>query len=182
MVLLRSRKHLVLFLSLLAATVTPCLAATSGDKEKQAVLDQKIKLNALIFSKDATQLVEDVGFPESDRLKIYVTHSEGLYFELEKVTIIIDGLDRDVHVLDEVQRKALMRGASKRIYLGVLVEGIHELVAVFEGHDRQGNVIKKAQSWLFDKRIGENIIELSVLDNKNTLRPQFEFSVVKGGR
>lgn len=152
----------------------------ANEKERQAVIDQEIKLNTLLVVKDAAQLVEDIAYPEKTRLKIYLSHSVGKYFSLDKVVIVIDGLDKASFSYNELQRKALLRGGSNRIYIASVVEGIHELVVVFEGKDRGNHIIKQAQTWLFDKKNKEMIIVVKVTDNAKTIRPDFSYSVIKG--
>jgi len=156
--------------------------AYSNEKEKQAVADQKTKLDTLQIVKDATQLIEDVGYPETSRLKVYLSHGTGKFFGLQKITVLIDGIDKSEFNYDEKQSQALLRGGSNRVYLGNVSEGIHELVVVFEGGDRKGNIIKKAETWLFDKKPGEYIVVLSVVDDERSLRPDFSFKIIKGSQ
>jgi len=156
--------------------------AYANEKEKQAVADQKTKLDTLQIVKDAAQLIEDVGYPEASRLKIYLSHGSGKFFGLQKITVQIDGIDKSEFKYDEKQTQALLRGGSNRVYLGNASEGIHELVVVFEGGDRKGNIIKKAETWLFDKKPGEYIIVLNVADNEFSLRPDFSFKIIKGSQ
>lgn len=167
----------ILFGLLVITSVSHVLA---NEKEQQAIVDQKIKLETLQVVKDATQLIEDVGYPEKSRVKIYVTHGAGKYFGLQKVTIVVDGADRAEFNYNDLQLKALLRGAANRVYMGELSEGFHELVVVFEGKDRKGNIIKKAETWLFDKKPGEFIMVMNVADNESTLRPDFSFKIIKG--
>lgn len=152
----------------------------ANEKEKQAVADQKIKLNTLLVVKDATQLVEDIAYPEESRFKIYVSHTAGMFFSLNKVTVVIDGSDKSTTTYNEIEQTALLRGGSNRIYITSMVEGIHELVVVFEGKDRGDNVIKQAKTWFLDKKNKEMIVVVKVSDNVKNLRPEFNYSVIKG--
>jgi len=154
--------------------------SVANEKEKQAVDDQKIKLETLDIVKNATQLIEDVGYPEFSRVKIYLAHGSGKYFGISKVTVQLDGVDRASFEYNEKQLQALLRGASNRVYIGSVSEGIHELVVVFEGRDRKNNIIKKAETWLFDKKPGEYIAVLIVSDDEGALRPSFNFKIIKG--
>jgi len=160
--------------------VVPASVAMANEKEKQAVIDQTIKLETLRVVKDAAQLVEDVGYPEISRMKIYLSHGAGKYFGISKVTVQLDGADRASYEYNDKQRQALLRGASNRVYIGSVSEGIHELVVVFEGVDRKRNIIKKARTWLFDKYPGEFIAVLNVSDDEGALRPAFDFKIIKG--
>lgn len=174
---LRGKNLFSLFVLFVSLQTNYCVA---NEKEKQAVIDQKIKLNTLLVVKDAAQLVEDIAYPEETRLKVYLSHSIGKYFSLNKVTVIIDGVDKSMFSYNVRQREALLRGGSNRIYISSVVEGIHELVAVFEGKDRGGNIIKQAKTWLFDKKNKEMIVVIKVSDNEKIIRPSFEYSIVKG--
>lgn len=167
--------------------VTFCVLSNAGnvysnEKEIQAIADQKTKLETLQIVKNATQLIEDVGYPEVSRLKVYLSHGPGKYFGLQKITVLVDGIDKSEFEYDEKQRQALLRGGSNRVYLGSVSEGIHELVVVFEGGDRKGNIIKKAETWLFDKKPGEYIVVLNVADNERSLRPDFSYKIIKGSQ
>jgi len=156
-------------------------AVLANEKEQQTIIDQKIKLETLSVVKDVAQLVEDVAYPEVSRLKIYVSHGVGKYFSLNKATVILDGVDKASSEYNSIQRQALLRGGSHRLYVASATTGIHELVVVFEGSDRGGNIIKNARTWLIDKKPGEMIIKLMVKDNDSTIRPDFEMTIVKGG-
>lgn len=173
-------KRLYKQLLLLMLVTLPAGIVVANEKEKQAVVDQKIKLETLNVVKDATQLIEDVGYPEVSRLKIFLSHGSGKYFGISKVTVQLDGVDRASYEYSDKQRQALLRGASNRVYIGSVSEGIHELVVVFEGFDRKKNIIKKARTWLFDKHPGEYIAVLSVSDDEGALRPLFDFKIIKG--
>ena len=76
----------------------------------------------------------------------------------------------------------MLRGGSNRVYIGTVSEGIHELVVIFEGKDRLKNIIKKAETFLFDKKPGEMIVVIKIRDNEETLRPDFEFVTIKGAQ
>lgn len=154
-----------------------CLA---NEKEQRDITDQKIKLNTLMAVKDARQLVEDLAYPEKNRFKVYLSHSSGKYFAIKKVTVVIDGVDKSSASYNALQRDALLRGGSNRIYMASVSEGVHELVVVFEGSDRDKNIIKNARTFLFDKKAGEMIVVVRVKDNDETIRPEFDFSVIKG--
>ena len=175
--LLRSKTLFCLLVLFASVQAGSCMA---NEKEQRAITDQKIKLNTLLVVKDATQLVEDIAYPEKTRLKVYLSHAAGKYFSLKKVTVILDGLDKAFFSYNELQQKALLRGGSNRIYIASVSQGIHELVVVFEGKDRGLNIIKKAQTWLFDKKEGEMIVVVRVKDNEKTIRPDFKFSIIKG--
>ncbi|MDH5425303.1 MAG: hypothetical protein OEY29_09935 [Gammaproteobacteria bacterium] len=172
---LKIKYILLIFAVFLQAGI--CLAS---EKEQRAITDQKIKLNTLMVVKDAVQLVEDIAYPEQNRFKLYLTHSSGKYFTIEKLTVIVDGIDKVTHRYDELKQNALLRGGSSRIYRTSVSEGVHELVVVFDGTDRDKNIIKNARTFLLDKKAGEMIVVVSVKDNDQTLRPDFEFSVIKG--
>lgn len=174
--LIKAKFNVVMML-LVLLQVNICLA---NEKEKQAVIDQKIKLKTLSAVKDASQLVEDIAFPEKSRIKIYLSHSAGKYFSLKKVSVVLDGQDKSSYSYNDLQQQALLRGGSNRIHIASIIEGFHELVVVFEGRDRGNNIIKKAETWLFDKKSGEMIIVVKVTDNEKSIRPDFEYSIIKG--
>jgi len=166
---------------ILIMSVLQAGSALANEKEQQTIIDQKIKLETLSVVKDVAQLVEDVAYPEVSRLKIYVSHGVGKYFSLNKATVILDGVDKASVEYKPVQQQALLRGGSHRVYIASASAGIHELVVVFEGSDRDGNIIKNARTWLIDKKSGEMIIKLMVEDNDSTIRPDFKMTIVKGG-
>lgn len=166
----------IIFHALLALVFAVEISAAEiavPDKEKQAVVDQQIKLETLDIIRNARTLVEEIGFPEKQRLSVYLTHAQGRYFVLEKVTLLIDDTDKTSFEYESAQQQALLRGGGNRIYLGMVTEGLHELVAVFEGHDRDRNIIKKAMTWFFEKQSDGVVLEIRVNDNEATQRPEF---------
>lgn len=172
-----SLRLMIIFIINVAAV--EALAAVNV-KEQQSKTDQDVKLRALQVIKEAGQLVQDVSYPEKDRLQIYLSHGQGKYFSVEKVIVQVDGEDKTTFNYNKSQQTALLRGGANRLYIGSVSEGIHEVVVVFYGYDRQSNVIKKAQTWLFDKKPGAVIALIKVSDNAVTHRPDFKFKVIQG--
>ncbi|MDH5517949.1 MAG: hypothetical protein OEY36_09070 [Gammaproteobacteria bacterium] len=158
------------------------LSATSNQKEKQSQADQQIKLRALQVIKNASKLIMDSSYPEQNRLQIYLSHDQGAVFILKQIIVQLDGADKTTFNYDEKQQTALLRGGANRVYIGSATEGVHEVVAVLSGADRQGNIIKKAQTWLFDKKSGEVIARIKVSSNIVTRRPDISFAIIKGSQ
>jgi hypothetical protein len=156
-------------------------AATVPDQETQTIADQRLKLETLSIIKDTRVFVEETGFPQQQRLSVYLSHAEGRYFLLQKLSLLIDGVNKTAVEYKTQEQQALLRGGANRIYLGIVAEGLHELAVIFEGVDRGNNIIKKASTWFFEKKADGVVIELRVDDNAETQRPDFIMKQISGG-
>lgn len=133
-------------------------AAQEIERLKQEV----IKLNRELFI-----LEEDLLFPASTQVAIFVSVDIGKFFKLDSVELKLNGDEIAGFLYTERQRISLEKGGIQRLYQGNLKSGEHEVTAIFIGLDREGRTVKRAVNYLFEKEDDAIMIELKVEDNTN---------------
>ena len=121
------------------------LAASAQDAKPAAPsagLDsrvQDLKSDVIKLNRDLLVLEEELLFPASTQVALFVSMDVGKLFELDSVQIKLDDklVTNYLYTPNEVQ--ALHRGGVQRAYVGNLKSGTHEIVAFFTGkgpHER----------------------------------------------
>lgn len=168
------RRHcpsIVLSLLLLvssAAAAAPGVDARALDENMQQLKQEVIELN-----RDMMLLEEDLLFPASTRVVVFVSTDAGQLFELGSVQLRIDDQVVANHIYEPHQREALAKGGMHRLYLGNLKRGEHELVAYFTGKDSHGRTWRRAADATVDKAGEPATLELRVVDVRPRLGPEF---------
>ncbi len=123
---------------LMVGMVCVCLAqaATSDDEfaelqrlDKQV---QVVKREALSLNSELRLLEEDLLYPDEQQTSIYVSMNI-TSFDLESVTLSVDGTELAHHDYSAREVYALRRGGFHRLYIGNLAPGPRRLQAVFSG-------------------------------------------------
>jgi len=133
---------------------------TSLAQELEQVKSEVIQLNRELFI-----LEEDLLFPASTQIAVFVSVDIGRFFTLDSVELKIDNKDVTGFLYTERQRKALEKGGIQRIYLGNLKTGNHQITAIFTGINHDGRTTKQAITHHFDKNDDEKMIEFKIEDN-----------------
>ena len=147
--------------------VEPEVSATSGtlSTELEDIKKQVLKLNRDLFI-----LEEDLLFPASTQVAVFVSVDIGRFFKVDSVELKINDKDVAGFLYTERQRKALEQGGIQRIYLGNLKEGKHQLTAIFTGIDGEGRTTQRAITHAFEKDDDVVMIELKIEDNESNYR------------
>jgi len=147
--------------------VEPEVSATSGtlSTELEDIKKQVLKLNRDLFI-----LEEDLLFPASTQVAVFVSVDIGRFFKVDSVELKINDKDVAGFLYTERQRKALEQGGIQRVYLGNLKEGKHQLTAIFTGFDNEGRTTQRAITHQFEKDDDVVMIELKVEDNESNYR------------
>ncbi|WP_221892322.1 AraC family transcriptional regulator [Teredinibacter haidensis] len=147
-----------------------------GMSELQAIASniQDLKADVIVLNKDLRKMEEKLLFPSNTRYTVFVSLTTGQFFALEGVKLKIDGKLVASHVYSEKQRTALSRGGVHKLYDTNLNEGIHTITAFFTGLGLDGRPYKRAANLEFEKSLGSEFLELSVIDNGATQEPEFE--------
>jgi hypothetical protein len=152
------------------------LQAAQRNTEEFRTLDQEVqdlKKLAVDLNRDLFLLEEELLFPSSTQVAIFVSMDVGEFFGLDSVEIKLDNKDVTNYLYTEREVDALIRGGVQRIYVGNLKTGEHELVAVFTGEGPHVRDYRRGASLTFEKGIGPKYIELTVSDHENKLQPEF---------
>ena len=154
-----------------SSTVPAPAPAGLDDRVQQAKLDV-IKLN-----RDLLVLEEELLFPASTQVALFVSMDVGMLFELDSVQIKLDDKLVANHLYTPMEVQALHRGGVQRLYLGNLKSGTHEIVAFFTGKGPHDRDYKRGATLKFDKGSGAGYVELRIKDALGKLQPEFDVKV-----
>ncbi|HCM05851.1 MAG TPA: AraC family transcriptional regulator [Oceanospirillales bacterium] len=134
---------------------------------------QGLKKSVVDLNKDLQLMEEELLFPSSTQLSLFVSLDIGQYFTLESVKVKLDGKQVVTHLYSERQRQALARGGVQRLYLTNLNLGKHTIVAFFTGIGPNGRPYKRATELEFQKKQGSQYLELAIIDDSAKQEAKF---------
>jgi hypothetical protein len=159
-------------------TQTPVLAEV---KSQTAVADsdlaaemETLKQALVNLNRDLFILEEDLLFPSSTQVAVYLSMDVGEYFKLDAVELKIDGKLATYYLYTERQVNALYKGGVQRLFVGNINQGSREITAFFIGTGPENRPYKRAVTLEFDKADEAATIELKIVDS--TLKQQPTFS------
>lgn len=155
---------------LLLSIVLPAAAAEDTSLADQV---QSVKSQVLELNKDLFVLEEELLFPASTQLSIYVSLDIGEYFKLDAVKLSVDGEMVGSYLYTARQIDALQRGGIQRLYQGNIRSGEHEVVAVFTGFGPNGEDYRRATELRFEKTDDAKHLELKIVDSTAKQQPEF---------
>ena len=156
-----------------APAAAPAAAAPTGlDERVQQAKSDVIKLN-----RDLLVLEEELLFPASTQVALFVSMDVGKLFELDSVQIKLDDKLVANHLYTPMEVQALHRGGVQRVFLGNLKSGSHEIVAFFTGKGPHERDYKRGATIKFDKGSGAGYVELRIKDSTGKLQPEFDVKV-----
>jgi len=142
---------------------------TTGMKEDVENLKQEV----LELNRDLFMLEEELLFPSNTQVSVFVSMDVGEFFELDSVTVKIDGKEVADYLYTQREIEALIRGGVQRIHIGNLKAGEHELVAFFTGKGPHGRDYKRGATTQIKKGLGPKYVELKIVDQTNNFQPEF---------
>lgn len=168
---------------ILCFTVT-CFSIVSADindpienqKQKFQNLDNEIqvlKQEVLELNRDLYILEEELLYPASTQVAVYVSVDVGDYFDLDSVQIQLNEKVVANYLYTEREVEALLRGGVHQVYIGNLPSGEHELVAYFVGRGPKGRDFKRGANRIIDKGLGAKYVELKITDQTAKHQPDF---------
>jgi hypothetical protein len=159
---------------LLAAARAPASEPAPSGELKNVDQDvQVLKKQLVDLNRDLFRLEEELLYPASTQVAVFLSVDVGTFFALDSVTLKLDDKEVTNYLYTEREVKALHRGGVQKLYLGNLKAGEHEIIATFIGkgpHDRdyrRGTTIK------FEKTLGAKYLELRISDREASLQPEF---------
>ena len=158
-------------------TFTPAMAAEQpGGSPGFRTLDkqiQDVKQDVLELNRDLFVLEEELLFPASTQVAVFLSVDVGEFFQLDSVQLKLDNKVVTHYLYTERENAALHRGGVQRLYLGNLRAGKHELVAVFTGKGTHERDYRRGTSLVFQKQTDPKFIELKIRDLEKKLQPEF---------
>ncbi len=150
-----------------------CLAVNAAAQTPLADQVEDLKQSALDLNRDLLILEEELLFPDSTQLAVFVSMDVGEFFQLDNIKVKIDDKVVASHLYTERQVNALFRGGIQRIHLGNVKSGEHELSAFFIGKGPEGREYKRATKFTFTKDEEPVLLELKIEDSTTKLQPEF---------
>lgn len=134
---------------------------------------QSLKEEVLALNRDLFLLEEELLFPANSQVAFFISMDVGEFFELDSVSLKIDGKEVANYLYTEREVGALLRGGVHRVHMGNLKVGEHELVAVFTGRGPHVRDYRRGATMTFDKGIGAKYLELEITDKEAKQQPEF---------
>jgi hypothetical protein len=138
------------------------------DQDVQALKQQLIDLNRDLF-----KLEEELLYPASTQVAVFLSVDVGTFFALDAVTLEVDGKEVTNYLYTDREVQALHRGGVQKLYLGNLKAGSHEIVAFFTGKGPHERDYRRGTTVKFDKTVGAKYVELRISDREAALQPEF---------
>ena len=151
----------------------------SAEPENQPISSdlEDLKKAMIDLKRDLVILEEDLLYPASSQLAVFLSMDVGEFFELDAVTLKLNGKEVAHHLYTDRQVDALFRGGVQKLYLGNVKQGTNRLTAFFTGIGPGGRDYKRAATVEFVKSFEPTYVELSIADSTAKLQPEFHASV-----
>jgi hypothetical protein len=163
-------------LCLLMAFACAAYAADTPAPTDAQALDgriQSLKQDVIELNRDLLVLEEELLFPASTQIAVFVSMDVGTLFQLDSVQLKLDDTVVSNYLYTDREVQALYRGGVQRLYLGNLRAGKHELVAVFTGKGPHDRDYRRGATLTFDKATSPKYIELQIRDETRNQQPEF---------
>ncbi len=170
-------------ISFLAAVVVsmPALGADAAEgaaapDQQRSALDaevQSLRREVVDLNRDLFMLEEDLLYPASTQIAVFVSMDVGTFFALDSVQLKVDDKEVANYLYTEREQDALKRGGVQRLWLGNLKAGEHEVTAFFTGKGTHERDYKRGATLRVEKGVGAKYVELKISDKVAKLQPEF---------
>jgi hypothetical protein len=175
----------LIWIALVVLSSTGTLAGTPvraemGDDGPRTSMDaqmEDIKLSLVELKRDLVVLEEDLLFPASSQVAVFLAMNLGEFFALDAVTLKLNGKEVTHYLYTEKQVDALFRGGVQRLFVGNVRQGHNRLTAFFTGHGPSGRDYRRATTVDFEKTFEPTFVELKITDSTAKYQPEFAASV-----
>jgi len=166
---------------LLFCLITMVTLDAYADSEASGSIAQKTDVNLaaelLQLNARLQLLEEDLLYPASSRVAVYLSMDLGELFALDAVTLKLNGKDITHHLYTERQVNALYKGGVQKLYVGNAKQGMNRLTAFFTGQGPHDRDYKRATTLEFEQSFEPVFVELLVTDDTASQQPEFVATV-----
>jgi hypothetical protein len=138
---------------------------------------EDIKHGLLDLKRDLAVLEEDLLYPASSQVAVFLSMDVGEFFALDSVTLKLNGKDVTHYLYTQKQADALFRGGVQRLYVGNVKQGQNQLTAFFTGRGPEGRDYRRATTVTFEKSFEPSYVELKISDSTAKYQPEFVATV-----
>ncbi|HEY7885894.1 MAG TPA: AraC family transcriptional regulator [Cellvibrionaceae bacterium] len=135
---------------------------------------EALKQRTLELNRDLLILEEELLYPASSQVAVYLSVDVGEYFALDGVQVKINDVLVAAELYSKQQVQALHQGGVQRLYIGNINTGEHEISAFFTGQGPQGQPYTRAAAVNINKSTAPVILELRIVDSTGKLQPVFD--------
>lgn len=136
-----------------------------------------LKKSLLKLKRDLVILEEDLLFPASSQVAVYLSMDVGDLFSLDAVTLKLNGKNVHHHLYTEKQVDALYRGGVQKLFVGNVKQGKNRVTAFFTGRGPNGRDYRRAATIDFEKSFEPTFVELAIADSEANYQPEFSASL-----
>ena len=133
---------------------------------------ETLKESVLSLNRDLLILEEELLYPPSNQIALYLSMDVGQFFSLDAVKVEIDNKLIASELYSDKQVNALFRGGVQRLYIGNVKEGEHEISAFFTGRGPHQDY-KRGAKLVVNKTQSPLVLELKIIDSTAQLQPTF---------
>ncbi len=147
--------------------------AVHAEDASPAADTEALKESVLTLNRDLLILEEELLYPASSQVAIYVSMDLGTFFALDAVKVEIDNQLVSSELYSDKQVQALFRGGVQRLYVGNLKTGEHEISAFFTGRGPNKDY-KRGAKLTLNKTQDPLVLELRIQDSESQMQPKFD--------
>jgi hypothetical protein len=170
--------------ALIAGIVTASLALASlplvASEAEPKPLDtemEDVKKALLKLKRDLVILEEDLLFPASSQVSVFLSMDLGEFFQLDSVVLNLNGKEVASHLYTDKQIDALYRGGVQKVFVGNVKQGENILTAFFTGRGPSGRDYRRATTVEFEKSFEPTFVELAISDSTAKYQPEFRAAI-----
>ena len=166
-----TRSFVTIVLCMVSVLISnPMMAASQAglDASIEELKSEVVELNQELF-----ELEEQLLYPATTSFAVYVSMESVDDFHVNSIKLTLDEEDVTSYLYSEPQVKALRRGGIQKLYSGNLKPGLHKLIAVIQGKDADGRVLKRSVLAEFGKARSSKYLEVKISHNAKQNRPDF---------
>ena len=138
---------------------------------------ERIKKDLLKLKRDLVILEEDLLFPASSQVAVFLSMDIGELFQLDAVSVKLNGKEVAHHLYTDRQVDALYRGGVQKLFVGNVKQGQNRLTAFFTGRGPSGRDYRRATTVEFEKSFEPAFVELAISDSGAKYQPEFSAAV-----
>ncbi|AEP31746.1 hypothetical protein [Brumicola nitratireducens] len=161
---------------------TPALSEVKNESpvpDSDLAAEMETLKQALVnLNRDLFILEEDLLFPSSTQVAVYLSMDVGEYFKLDAVELKIDGKLATNYLYTDRQVNALYKGGVQRLFVGNINQGSRELTAFFIGTGPENRPYKRAVTLEFEKDDEAATVELKIVDSTSKQQPTFSATLL----
>lgn len=134
---------------------------------------QDLKKEVLDLNRDLFALEEELLFPASTQLVVFLSMDLGSLFALDAVELKLNNRTVANYLYTDRELDALRRGGVQQLFIGNIPTGETELVAFFIGKGPHGRDYQRGTNYVIKKDLSPKYIELKISDDATKQQSEF---------